>query len=372
MFLFYLLKRLKSTLHNINLNRKLKIIHSWGTGRTFQFPEEICIELTRRCNLRCSMCYQQHNQIRAEDELSLEEIKNVFNKLKPKTVSLTGGEIFIRKDIFDILDYFAAEGLTIQNLTTNGTLIDEEKAERLSYFIKRKTVRNVSISFDGKKETHDIIRRAKEAFKRTFNGTQKLHNSLQALGVNTDKCMHINSVISRTNLVSFDECLDVAKELGIKNIVFNHLIYNTVEDLNISAKMTGNPELGLFDTCPEKQSITLEEIPVLLSTWQKALGKADKFGIDMHSRSVSKLEHIKHYHRPNYNPKGVCIYPFFSCRINSDGTVPFCLLMQHKMGNIRNESLISIWNNTKFRNMRKKLLSGIYPICKRCCKLVTY
>ncbi|MCK4401034.1 radical SAM protein [bacterium] len=372
MFLFYLLKRLRSKLHNINVKRKLKVIYSWGTGRAFQLPEEICIELTRRCNLRCSMCYQQHNQIRAEDELSLEEIKSTFNKLKLKTVSLIGGEIFIRKDIFDILDYFAAKGVIIQNLTTNGTLIDEEKAKRLSYFIKRKTIRNISISFDGKKETHDIIRNSKEAFKRAFNGAERLLTSLKTLGINTDKCMHINSVISKLNIKRFDECIDVTKELGIKNIVFNHLIYNTVEDLNRSAKMVGNPELGLFDTCSEKQSIQSEEIPVLLSTWQKALIKADELGINMYARPVSNLEHIKNYYRPDYNPSGVCIYPFFSCRINSDGTVPFCLLMQHKMGNIRTDSLSSIWNNTKFENMRKKLLSGIYPICKRCCKLVTY
>jgi len=372
MVLFYLLKRLRNKLRSINVNRKLKVIHSWGTGRTFKLPEEICIELTRRCNLRCSMCYQQHNQICAEDELSLEGIKNIFDKLKPRTINLVGGEIFIRKDIFDILDYFADKGLAVQNLTTNGTLIDEEKAKRLSHFIKRKTVRNVSISFDGKEEIHDIIRRAKDAFKRAFNGSQKLHNSLQALGVNTDKCMHINSVISKTNVGSFDECLDVAKELGIKNVVFNHLIYNTAEDLNMSAKMVRNPELGLFDTCSEEQGIQLEKFPLLLSTWQKALRKAGKLGINMHSRPVSELEHIKDYYRHDYNPKGVCTYPFFICRINFDGTVPFCLLMQHKMGNIRNESLISIWNNAEFKMMRKKLLSGIYPICKRCCKLATY
>jgi len=372
MFLFNLLKRLRNKLRSINVNRKLKIIHFWKTGRTFQSPEEVCIELTRRCNLRCSMCFQQHNQIRAEDELSLEEIKNVFNKLKPKTINLTGGEIFIRNDIFDILDYFAAKGITIQNLTTNGTLIDEEKAKRLSHFIKRKTVRNVSISFDGKEKTHDIMRGVRGTFKRTFNGTQKLHNSLQDLGVNTDKCIHINSVISKINAGSFDECLDVAKELGIKNIVFNHLMYSTSDELNMSARMIKNPQLGLFDTCSEKQSITSEEIPVLLSTWQRALRKADKLGIDMHSRPVNEPGHIKNYYRHDYNPRGVCTYPFFICRINSDGTVPFCPLMQHKMGSIRKDSLVSIWNNTKFKTMREKLLSEIYPVCRRCCKLNTY
>ncbi|MBU0478221.1 radical SAM protein [bacterium] len=372
MVLFYLLKRLRNKLHSINVNRKLKVLHSWGTGRTFKLPEEICIELTRRCNLRCSMCYQQHNQIRAEDELSLEEIKNIFDKLKLRTINLVGGEIFIRKDILDILNYFAERGIVIQNLTTNATLINEEKALHLARLIKARVIRNISLSFDGKEETHDIIRRAKDAFKRAFNGAERLLTSLNALGINTDKCVHINSVISKTNVKSFDECLDVAKELSIKNVVFNHLIYNTAEDLNKSAEMTGNPELGLFDTCSEEQSIQLEEFSLLLSTWQKALKKAGKLEINMHSRPVSKLEHIKDYYRHDYNPRGVCTYPFFICRINSDGTVPFCLLMQHKMGNIRNKSLISIWNNTEFKRMRKKLLSGIYPVCKRCCKLVTY
>ena len=47
-------------------------------------------------------------------------------------VSLTGGEIFMRKDIMSVLDLFREKGYACGYLTTNGTIITEERAEALA------------------------------------------------------------------------------------------------------------------------------------------------------------------------------------------------------------------------------------------------
>jgi MoaA/NifB/PqqE/SkfB family radical SAM enzyme len=40
------------------------------------------------------------------------------------------------------------------------------------------------------------------------------------------------------------------------------------------------------------------------------------------------------------------------------------------MGDVREQSLEEIWNGPKFVNLRKKLLQhGIFPVCRRCCKV---
>lgn len=66
----------------------------------------------------------------------------------------------LRKDIFDILDYAGKfEDIVI---TTNGTLLDEDKCKKLSTYNNIK----LSISLDGLEETHDKFRRRKGAFKK--------------------------------------------------------------------------------------------------------------------------------------------------------------------------------------------------------------
>ena len=47
-------------------------------------------------------------------------------------VSLTGGEIFMRKDIMDVLELFAQKRYVCGYLTTNGTIIDDARAEALA------------------------------------------------------------------------------------------------------------------------------------------------------------------------------------------------------------------------------------------------
>ena len=67
--------------------------------------------ITDRCNLRCSHCYQ--NDYSHSSELSLEELKSVADKIshtltvwkKDGRVAITGGEPFVRKDLFDLLHY---------------------------------------------------------------------------------------------------------------------------------------------------------------------------------------------------------------------------------------------------------------------------
>jgi AdoMet-dependent heme synthase len=80
--------------------------------------------LTQRCNLECAHCYMSaHAGAETRGELSTEECRRVIDEIalvNPNVfLILTGGEPFLRKDLFDIAGYAAAKTFTTV-IGTNG------------------------------------------------------------------------------------------------------------------------------------------------------------------------------------------------------------------------------------------------------------
>lgn len=89
----------------------------------------ICINLTRRCNLNCPGCYVSdlvhHTNRKGEMDLSLEKIKQIVDLKDIDGVYLTGGEPLCHPEIKEIVDYFYMNGKKV-SIATNGLLFTEE------------------------------------------------------------------------------------------------------------------------------------------------------------------------------------------------------------------------------------------------------
>ena len=93
---------------------------------------EIILSLTNRCNLRCTMCQIPENG--NEEELGTEDVKTLIRdslKLQPQGIVFSGGEPLLRNDIFELIAFAHSHEIKTC-LTSNGTLIDERAARRLS------------------------------------------------------------------------------------------------------------------------------------------------------------------------------------------------------------------------------------------------
>src|SRR5207249_7513716 len=98
-------------------------------GARQRVPVQAMIELTYGCNLRCVHCYNPTHQ--AKDELATAQITALIDQLAEAGclhLAFTGGEIFTRKDAFEIFAYAKAKGFSI-TLLTNATLITPERAD---------------------------------------------------------------------------------------------------------------------------------------------------------------------------------------------------------------------------------------------------
>ena len=133
-------------------------------------PLSVHLDLTYRCNERCIHCYLDHDD---HGEMTTAEIKDVLDQLaKAGTLFLTisGGEIFMRRDFFELLEY-ARKHMFCVKLKTNGVMIREDQAERIA----KAAVDSVQISiYSHRAEIHDKITKRPGSLKRSLAAARLL------------------------------------------------------------------------------------------------------------------------------------------------------------------------------------------------------
>src|SRR5262245_46934808 len=143
--------------------------------------------LTYWCQYRCKTCNIW--QRRPADELTTDEVI-AFVRQNPHVgwVDLTGGEIFLRPDIDEILETIVTgwQRLALLHFPTNGFLTDRIVASvrRIAGRGPAKTI--VTVSLDGDERTNDDVRGIQGGFRRqieTFNALRRIPGIVTVFGV---------------------------------------------------------------------------------------------------------------------------------------------------------------------------------------------
>jgi len=166
----------------------------------------ICLtwELTYACNLECVHCLSSSGQ-RDPNELSTAEGKAVIDELHDMQVfyiNVGGGEPLVRRDFFELLEYAISRNVGVK-FSTNGYLLDEDKAARLA------SMDNVDIqlSLDGADAgTNDPIRG-----EGSYAAVRKAMNNLNNAGFTGYK---ISVVVTNQNVGQLDAFEQLANENG--------------------------------------------------------------------------------------------------------------------------------------------------------------
>jgi MoaA/NifB/PqqE/SkfB family radical SAM enzyme len=141
-------------------------------------PVTMIFFVTSRCNLRCSHCfYWRELSTASHKELSIDEIKKIAHSFEhPISLSLTGGEPFLRRDLKEIVEVFHEGcGTREVGIATNGTL-ETSTVETVRSILDEGLLSNLSVqvSLDGLEKTHDAIRGIKGAFKKGLSTLKAL------------------------------------------------------------------------------------------------------------------------------------------------------------------------------------------------------
>jgi MoaA/NifB/PqqE/SkfB family radical SAM enzyme len=339
------------------------------TGRADRLPMGAVYEATMRCNLHCEFCYVGdllNIEGQWRQELSLDALAKAFPETPGFQVSLTGGEIFMRKDILSVLDLFRQKGYACGYLTTNGTIITEERAEALAGLAAAGFLKHISVSIDGPGELHDVARGLKGTFDRTCEGLRRLQRA--AARRHAPLRVSINTTVAHESLEALDQMVDVAEELGVDAIGLNHLMYSTPEEVAETVRLIGAEDSSVIATfVTPDPGLDIARVRDKVAALEE---KCRRRNILFDFRPKVHPQLIDNYYTPGAKLDGRCLYPFLHARVSFSGKMYFCPFIRVEVGDLTTSSLEDIWNGERYVEMRRRLVEqGIFPVCRRCCKV---
>jgi MoaA/NifB/PqqE/SkfB family radical SAM enzyme len=338
-------------------------------GRADRLPMGAVYEATMRCNLHCEFCYViDFLNIEGEwrQEMTIDRLRQAFPDQPGFQVSLTGGEIFMRKDIMSVLDLFREKGYSCGYLTTNGTIINDERAEALADLASAGFLKHISVSVDGPGELHDRARGLKGTFERTCAGLRRLQTA--ARRKHAPLRVSINTTVAHESLEALDAMVDVAEELGVDAIGLNHLMYSTPEEVEATVKMIGAPDASVIATfITPDPGLDIDRVKQQVAA---LAAKCRERNLLFDYRPKVHPQLMDNYYTPGAKLDGRCLYPFLHARVGFSGKVYFCPFIRVEVGDLATSSIEQIWNGEKYVEMRRRLLEhGLFPVCRRCCKV---
>ena len=178
--------------------------------------------LTNECNMRCPHCYMFAG-LKKDRELSTKEIFDIISSFKKhggNNIVFSGGEIALRKDLYEILKHSYDLGIS-NEILTNGTLWNAELVQKVVPLISR-----VQISIDGYDEATNSRIRGKGNFSRALNAVTLFYET------NVDTEISVTPYLDEDLAENYQYYIDFARMLNQKYSRANFLVKFTFDVLN--------------------------------------------------------------------------------------------------------------------------------------------
>lgn len=318
-------------------------------------PRNMHIALTGRCNLRCEYCFYANEMVGLRD-LPTESWLTIFEKLSAiglMSVSLTGGEVFTRRDLFELIDGLVANRMRY-TLLTNGTLITEDILRAFDVGKRRQRLNIIQVSIDGSRaEIHDRSR--PKSFDRALRGLRLLVDA----GFPVTVRMTLNQYNYRDLENTVQLLLD---DVGVPTMSTNEaMALGSGCDNQGDLALTALQRLELMDTFRS----LLEHYPNRLLAQAGPQAKL-KFYAEMEAarRTGERADGWQ------MGTLSACGCTFVELGIMHDGTIIPCHLLPNLiLGNILTDSICDIWHNHpilhQMRN-RRSIPTNSVSGCEMC------
>ena len=335
------------------------------------------LRISEKCNLRCPMCWWwgengvgfkdvATDSSRIYNELSKFDYYAVIDQLKDHQASVTviGGEPFVRKDAIDIVEY-ACKNLPSASIITNGTLLDQDTIRKLS------KIENLEITFsiDGPENIHDKIRGSGN-FKRTTSAMREL---VRLKGNKEGPIVTSNTTITPNGVDGLIKTVNDLEILGIDIIKMQHLWFTNhsyaerhMDDLMMRLKIRDNGAASHI--IEEPREMDLEK---LADTIERIEQTKHSVPILIKPR-LTKREIFLYYTNLEFLKRDRCPVAWQTIRVEPDGNVIFCpddWISEYKLGNVKDQSINDIWFSERANRFRDTLKRALFPGCARCCVL---
>ncbi|MFH0961272.1 MAG: radical SAM protein [archaeon] len=312
------------------------------------FPFKLTFAVTYRCNSRCATCSIWRRK--SKDELSLREMEKFFSENRGfRWVAITGGEPFLRKDLFGICKAMSRTNpLSVVTITTNGLLPGRVVKETKRILRLRIPRLILTLSCDGPGPVHDRIRGVPGNFEKLCG----IYSSLRGLQ-NENFRIFFGFTLSFLNSDQFEPLFS---ELNSR---FPEISYDRIH-------------ANVFHYSPH--FYMNRRIP---GSWKKKTERA--IGEILEKRRFSLLDPLGFLERKylegsvEYLRTGKSPLPCKACSaslfLDPQGTLYPCTIWDRKLGNIRKDPRISsLWNSEFAKETAKAAEKLDCPNCWTPCE----
>jgi len=287
-------------------------------------PLAVHLDVTYRCNERCIHCYLDHDD---HGEMTTAEIKRTLDQLAEAGVfflSLSGGEVFLRRDFFEIVEHARSQLFAVK-IKTNAVMIGEAEAQRL----RALNIDTIQISlYSHRPEVHDAITKLPHSFERTVRGIRFLRD--QGLRVT------IANVLMTSNIADHSGVQQLAAELGVHYTL----------DPTITPMMDG-------DTAVLDLRVGGKELEDIMHS-PALVPNQEEFCAPPKPVTEDDLD--------GYS----CSAAHSFCYISPYGDVFPCVQFPLPTGNIRRERFLDIWNHSPQMNEVRSIRARDLTVCSSC------
>lgn len=321
-------------------------------------PDEIQIEVTGACNLRCKMCLVSHRPAlgRTEGALSPETFRRLVDgNPRLRRITLQGlGEPLLADGLDAMIAYAASRDITV-GFNTNGMLLTERRAERLV----RARLGWLHVSLDGARPgTYEGIR-GRASFERVATNVRGLVQVRRRLG-SALPAVSLVLVAMRRNLAELPDVVGLAAEWGVGRLWVQNLSHS------FSDTDPAGAYAGIRRFAESEALWTAAERERARRVFAVARRRADRLGVELRLPRLAPRSR----HRAAGTPG--CDWPWRSAYVTHEGRVqPCCMVMgsdRATLGDLGKRSFARIWGAAEYRAFRDGLLTDDRPpeVCRGC------
>ncbi len=316
-----------------------------------RFPYRLTFILTYACQLRCSMCNIWKRP--GGQELSLFEIDRFFAAYgKFNWINLSGGEIFLRPDLPDVIGCInkRCRQLSVLDFPTNGfqtrRIVETIRRLRLTLRIPQILV---TVSLDGPRQVHDRLRGVEGSWENAVETYAQLRKF-------NSRNFHVflGYTLQPENVNAFPDAYSQVKE-RVQGVAYNDFHINIMHG-----------SIHYYGTPPAERGAD-EEL------WQQLL----RISNGRRKRWLSPVEYLeRRYQRgvEGYLRTGRMPYPCqalsASLFLDPYGDVYPCSIYNARVGNIRDcgYDLKALWQQAARARLREEIKEGKCPGCWTPCE----
>ncbi len=309
---------ISSLFANLDYNEKFELYRElWQKAENYEvltdFPLHLDIELSGVCNLKCADCFQNGLIKRPLGLMSFHLFKKIIDEGVEKGLCAIKlqirGESFLHPQLFECISYAKDKGVMDIQITTNGTLLDEDKIQKI-----------LNSSLDSIIFSVDILH---------SDGFEQKHKSRSYFSIEQ----------------AIKDLLEFRKKLG-----------------------KYRPWVRLQSSIPQSDPESFERAKSYL---KKKFPLADIYNVSrLHDFRDSKDAYPDLHTNYELNP---CSYLMQRLAIFWDGDITTCCCdynNRFQLGNATSHTVADAWLSAKMNNFRKIHINRkrkTMAICKHCC-----